>query len=218
MIFRYARRNKLLPLRRLMENNSQMVTQSKPLYFTVQQYLERERLATTKSEYHDGVIVAMAGASEAHNTLTFNLNGSLYNLLQDKPCRGYAADMRVRVPECNKYYYPDIVVVCGERRFEDAQVDTLLNPTLIIEVLSRATERIDREEKYDCYRTLPTLSTYVLIAQDKPRIECFLRQADDTWRHDVINRMELALPLAFLNSSLQMSAIYRDIVFPSAPE
>ena len=199
-----------------------MVAQTQPPYSTALQYLEYERRMTTKSEYHDGIIVAMAGASEAHNTLTFNLNGILYSLLQGQPCRGYAADMRVCIPACNRYYYPDIVVVCGERQFEDAELDTLLNPTLLVEVLSRGTERIDREEKpeekYDCYRTLPSLQTYVLIAQDKPRVECFTRQLDDTWRHEVTNQLDATVLLAAINSQLPMTALYTNVAFPPSPE
>src|ERR1051325_1552816 len=111
-----------------------------------QEYLERERTANTKSEYYDGVIIAMAGASPNHNTITFNLNGLLYTLLQGKPCRGFSSDMRVRVPDCNRYYYPDLSVVCGEPQYERlAGVETLLNPTVVIEVLSDSNEKTDRE-------------------------------------------------------------------------
>src|ERR1051326_4266178 len=142
----------------------------------------------------------MAGASPNHNTITFNLNGLLYTLLQGKPCRGFSSDMRVRVPDCNRYYYPDLSVVCGEPQYERlAGVETLLNPTVVIEVLSDSTEKTDREEKLDCYRTLPSLQTYVLVSQDTPRVEAYVRQANGTWLYESANGLESVLPLSALD-------------------
>src|SRR5947209_20458068 len=108
-------------------------------FVTPEEYLSLERQAEHKSEYYDGEIFAMTGASRKHNLITTNILGSLWQQLKGKPCEVYPSDMRVRVPSANLYTYPDIVVVCGEPQFEDEQVDTLLNPTLLIEVLSRST-------------------------------------------------------------------------------
>src|SRR5579872_3709140 len=103
---------------------------------SAQEYLERERKAETKSEYHSGRVVGMAGGSKEHNRITFDMARHLGNQLEGKTCEGFSSDMRVRVPECNNYYYPNVVVVCEEPQFEDAELDSLLNPTLVIEVLS----------------------------------------------------------------------------------
>ncbi|HZO87468.1 MAG TPA: Uma2 family endonuclease [Chthonomonadaceae bacterium] len=136
-----------------------------------QEYLAHERKAETKSEYHGGRIVAMAGASKGHNRITVNLIRHLANQLEGTSCEPFANDLRVRVPACDKYDYPDVAVVCGEPQFEDSHLDTLLNPTLIIEVLSDTTEAADRGEKFACYRTLASLTTYVLVAQKRPSVE-----------------------------------------------
>jgi Uma2 family endonuclease len=150
----------------------------KKTYITPQEYLKWERKAETRSEYYDGVIVAKAGASWEHNLITGNMQGEFHAQLRGKPSVAVSQDLRVYVPVYNRYCYPDVVVVCGEPWFEDSNLDTLLNPTLIVEVLSESTWRTDRVEKYDGYTTLESLSTYVLVAQDRPRAECYNRQPD----------------------------------------
>jgi Uma2 family endonuclease len=152
----------------------------KPRY-TPEQYLDIERAADYKSEYFDGEIFAMAGASEEHNTITFNLSGALVPQLRGTGCRGYAGDMRVKVDASGLYTYPDVVVVCGERHFTDDHLDTLTNPTLIVEVLSPSTEGYDRGQKFANYRRIPSLETYVLVAQDRAHIEKFERRPDGQW-------------------------------------
>src|SRR5439155_7242290 len=135
---------------------------------TPEEYLEIDRAAQFKSEYFHGEIFAMAGASEDHNTITFNVAGLLHSQLRGGPCRGFSADMRVSTGEGEMYVYPDVGVVCGERRFVDARRDVLLNPTVIIEVLSQTTEAFDRGGKFEGYRRLESLRDYLLIAQDRP--------------------------------------------------
>src|SRR5581483_5690988 len=133
----------------------QMVAHPKPCYVTPEEYLERERAAETKSEYYDGVIVAMAGASPEHDRIAVDILRHLGNQLERSPCEPFSSDMRVRVPTCNRYYYPDVSVACGGSQFEAlVGVRSLLNPKLIVEVLSESTEKNDRTDKYDCYRTL----------------------------------------------------------------
>jgi len=191
-----------------------MVAQSKRPYIMPHEYLQRERRADTKSEYHDGVIVAMSGASRQHNRITFDTARSLGNQLQNTPCEPFSGDMRVLTPECNRYFYPDVIVVCGEAQFEDETLDTLTNPTLIVEVLSESTERMDRRMKWDCYQTLPSLRTYVLIAQDEPRIETFTRQEDGAWSYSAANKLEATVSLPAIGCTLRLSDVYARVEFP----
>ncbi|HZP80319.1 MAG TPA: Uma2 family endonuclease [Chthonomonadaceae bacterium] len=181
---------------------------------TPQEYLERERKAERKSEYYDGVIVAMSGASKEHNRITFNISGELYAQLKGKPCQAFVSDLRVRVPECNCYYYPDVVVVCGEPVFEDAELDTLLNPTLVIEVLSESTQAYDRGDKMECYQTLESLQAYVLVSQDKPLITIYRRQ-DKDWLYSPVKGLESVLTLDAIGCELRLADVYDRIQFPA---
>jgi Uma2 family endonuclease len=131
---------------------------------TPEEYLARERQVDTKSEFYDGELFAKAGASRSHNLIVGNVTGELRAQLRGRPCEVYPADMRVKVSETGLYAYPDVVVVCGEPRFEDEHLDTLLNPTVIVDVLSPSTEAYDRGEKFAQYRKLASLREYVLIA------------------------------------------------------
>ncbi len=194
-----------------------MAAQKQQNYFTPREYLQWERQADTRSEYHDGVIVAMSGASRVHNRITFDTGRALGNQLAGQACEPFESDMRVLVPDCNRYFYPDLVIVCGEAQFEDAELDTLLNPALIIETLSDSTERTDRRLKLDCYRTLPTLQTYVLIAQDEPRIETFTRQTGGTWRHEAVTGLDAVLPLPAIRCTLRLADVYARVSFAPAP-
>ena len=193
-----------------------MVAERTPAYFTRQEYLAWERKATTKSEYHDGVVVAMAGASWEHNLIVGDIQRHLGNQLERTPCVPVTNDMRLRVEECNRDFYPDVVVVCGRPLFEDDALDTLTNPTLIVEVLSDSTERTDRRLKWDCYRTLPSLRTYALIAQDESRIETYTRQDDGTWRYDAVSGLEATVSLPAIGCTLRLADVYARVAF--APE
>src|SRR5947208_2764400 len=148
---------------------------------TPEEYLAIERQAASKSEYVNGCIVAMAGASEEHILIVTNVVAELRSRLKGQPCRTYSNDMRVRVSATSLYTYPDVIVVCGERRFDDTQKDTLLNPTLIVEVLSESTEAYDRGAKFGFYRTIGSLAEYLLVAQDECRVEQFVKQPDGRW-------------------------------------
>lgn len=150
-------------------------------YLTPEEYLAAERRNEYRSEYLDGEMVAMTGASRRHNLITFNIAGELHRQLRGRPCEAYTSDMRVRLPSGRAYVYPDVVVVCGEPEFEDDYVDTLLNPAVIIEVLSDSTERYDRGKKFGLYRTIESLAEYLLVAQDERRIEQYSKQPDGRW-------------------------------------
>ena len=192
-----------------------MVAYAEKKCFTPQEYLERERKAEYKSEYDNGVIIPMPGASREHNCITFDASRHIGNQLDGSPCQGFAQDMRVRVPQCDRYFYPDIVVVCGEPQFEDATFNVLLNPRLIIEVLSDSTGRKDREEKFDCYETLESLTDYVLISQTEPRIEHFSRLEEGGWRFVVARGMTAVLALPAIGCRLPLADIYARITFPT---
>jgi Uma2 family endonuclease len=193
-----------------------MVAQTKVTYITPQEYLEMERDAETKSEYDDGVIVAMAGSSPEHSAITFNLSVKLGVQLDGLPCRGFTSDLRVRVPVCNKYYYPDVTIVCNRPEFELlAGVRSLLNPTLLIEVLSNSTAATDRGEKWRCYRTLESLTTYVLIAQDRPEVEVYTRMEDGDWRLHTVIGLDASVPLRTFGCELRMADVYAGVTFPA---
>ncbi|HEY2156987.1 MAG TPA: Uma2 family endonuclease [Isosphaeraceae bacterium] len=148
--------------------------------YTPQEYLALERRAETKSEFFDGEIFAMADVSREHNRIALNLASWLNTQFGDGRCEAYMADMRVRVDRTGLYTYPDVIAVCGEPRFEDAEVDTLLNPTLIVEVLSPSTERYDRGKNFGHYQRIESLREYVLVSQDAVFVERFTRQ-DGGW-------------------------------------
>jgi len=139
---------------------------------SLEDYLAAERQAETKSEYLKGEVFAMSGASRQHNLIVWNLSGALYSQLRGRGCEAYVGDVRVHIPATGLYTYPDIAVVCGEPRFEDGELDTLLNPTLLIEVLSPSTEGYDRGKKAAHYRTLDSLREYVLVSRKRSGWSC----------------------------------------------
>ena len=183
-------------------------------FITPADYLALERQAETKSEYLNGHIYAMSGASRSHNRITINLARRLGNQLSGSPCEPFVNDMRVKVNPTGLYTYPDVIVVCGEPQFEDADVDTLLNPKVIIEVLSDSTEAYDRSGKFAHYRALESLTDYLLVAQNQPRIEHFARQTDRSWRYSVADGLEAEIELATIDCVLRLAEAYERVTFP----
>ena len=183
-------------------------------YLTPEEYLAFERKATTKHEYLNGQIVAMSGASFAHNFLTMNVANQLYNQLIDGECQVAASDMRVKVTEIDSYFYPDVVVVCGEPRAEDDTFDTLLNPVLIVEVLSPSTEGYDRGEKFEHYQQIASLKDYILISQDEVRVEHYCRQGSG-WLRSEFRELEDVLSLLFIDCELRLQDVYRRVEIAS---
>ena len=181
--------------------------------YTPTEYLARERAAEYKSEYVNGFIVAMTGASRAHNVITANIGGELRGQLRGRPCEVYIADMRIKVSLTGTYRYPDIVVACGDIAFEDAELDTLINPVLIVEVLSPTTETADRGEKFAHYRRLASLQEYLLVAQDAPRIEQFVRQGD-RWLLSDVSGLGASVHLASSDYALPLREVYDKVQFP----
>jgi Uma2 family endonuclease len=190
---------------------------TKPL-LTPQQYLARERQAETKSEYLRGEMFAMSGASRKHNLVAMNVAGELHQQLRDRECEVYQADMRVKVSSTGLYTYPDVTVACDEPEFEDAQVDTLLNPRVIVEVLSPSTADYDRGGKFAHYRRLPSLQEYLLISQDVPLVEHYVRQGPDQWQLTEQRSLDAAIDLPSIRCRLPLAEIYLKVRLASESE
>ena len=182
-------------------------------YLKPEEYLEIERKAEYKSEYFNGEMFALTGASKEHNIISTNITGILFNKLRDKPCQVFHSDLRVKITSTGLYTYPDLVVVCGEQKFEDDVLDTLLNPTLIIEILSDSTESYDRGIKFVNYRQIKTLQEYALISQKSIRIEKYLRQDESKWIFTEENNPENFIELSSINCSLLLKEVYLNIKF-----
>lgn len=177
-------------------------------YVTEKDYLAIERAAEYKNEYVNGEIFAMTGASRKHNLINTNLISSLSTQLRDKPCEVYPGEMRVKAPAARSYVYPDVVVACGEPQFEDDCFDTLLNPTLVVEVLSKSTEYYNRLAKSAYYRTIESLVEYLLLAQEEYRVEQYVKQPDGRWLLSDVRSLESVIELKSIGCSLALRDLY----------
>lgn len=189
-----------------------METAAAQVFLTPEEYLAKERKALTKSEYRNGQIYTMPGASHEHNIIMGNTFAELHIQLRDRTCIVYPSDMRVKVSSTGRYTYPDVVVVCDEPQFEDSHFDTLLNPTVLIEVLSPSTAAYDRGEKFASYQKLDSLCEYVLISQDSICVEHYLRQEQD-WNLTAFRAFDDVLFLVSIDCELSLQAIYAKIQF-----
>jgi Uma2 family endonuclease len=186
--------------------------------YTAEKYLALERSCETKHEYFNGEIFAMSGASKQHVLIVTNAVTELWSQLKRGPCEVYSTDLRVNVaPTTGLYTYTDVIVLCDEPQFSDEQKDTLLNPALIIEVLSESTKDYDRGGKFEQYRTINSFVEYLLIAQDRPHVEHHVRQADGSWILHETNSLEDTIQLKSVPCSLPLSEIYNKIAFSSNP-
>jgi len=191
-----------------------MVAVAKKLLLTPEEYLALERDAEYKSEYFDGIIVGMAGAKPEHSTLTFNLTGEIYPHLKRTNCKGAVSEQRVKAAVGTHYYYPDMVVTCGEPAYEIVQgLETLTNPTLIIEVLSPSTESLDRGTKWMNYQRIATLRDYLMVWQERPRIEHFARSGDGNWGYQMLEGLEAVLVINHLDIEIPFALIYDGVAF-----
>lgn len=193
-------------------------------YLTPEQYLEIERKAEFKSEYYQGEMFpmggafGMAGAKEAHNLLVANAIAALHQLFRSRPCRVYPSDMRVQVKATGLYTYPDVVVVCGERQFADDQRDTLLNPNLLVEVLSPSTEAYDRGRKFEIYRSIESLGEYLLVCSDRVQVDLYTRQPDGRWLLTSASGVEASLDLESVGCRIGLGNLYEKVdLSPAAP-
>ena len=178
--------------------------------FTESEYLELERNADFKSEYYNGEIFAMAGASLIHNEIVANLISIFNQFLKDKPCDVYPSDLRLQVEKSGLYTYPDITIVCGKAELLDNQFDTLKNPTVLIEVLSDSTEKYDRGQKFSFYREIPSLKEYILVSSKTMKIEKFKRLEDGNYLYIESNEHQ-PFPIDSINMNLNLEDVYNKI-------
>lgn len=176
---------------------------------TPEEYLEMERKAEFKSEYFYGEIYPMmASASPQHVLIVTNVVSELRSQLKNQPCMVYSSDLRIQVSKTGLFTYPDIVVVCGSPTFVDEHNDTLTNPVLIVEVLSKSTKDYDRGEKFEHYRTLDSFKEYLLIAQDKHHVERYVRQTNHSWLFSETNDKNDTVELKSIQCHLALNEIY----------
>ncbi len=185
-------------------------------YFTPEEYVLLENQAAYKSQYVAGEIYAMAGAEPEHTKIVSNIDFALKTAFGDRPCESYPLDQRVKIEKAELYTYPDVVAFCGEGQYDrSSRPATLLNPQVIFEVLSPSTEAFDRGDKMLRYRTLPSLTEYVLVAVEAMRVEHFTRQADGLWTMAEHRRPDDRLPLRSPDLELPIVQIYRLVTFPA---
>lgn len=182
--------------------------------YSPEEYLELERRAQTRHEFVDGIIYAMAGESLSHSQICINLAGEVRTALKGKSCQALSPNMKVRAESKGMYAYPDLTIVCGEPIFHDKQRDVLLNPQVIIEVLSPSTQRYDQTKKFFRYRKeLPSLTDYVLIYQDAPFVEHHEKQPDGRWTHNAADGIDDRLQIDSIEIELSLREIYDRVEF-----
>jgi Uma2 family endonuclease len=180
---------------------------------TEEEYLRLERAAQTKSEYIDGQMYSMSGASFVHGLITGNLTAELGQRLRDKLCVVIPNDLRVRITRRRFYTYPDVVVVCGVPSFTDDEQDTLLNPTVLIEVLSPSTEKRDRDFKLRHYRKIESLHEYVLVSQSEPLVQSYRRQPSGDWLLSEWEGLDGCCKIESIGAEVPLNEIYRQVTF-----
>ena len=185
--------------------------------YTPEQYLELDRKADHRSEYVNGEVLAMAGASRVHNRITLNIGAALTEQLRGSTCEPFTSDLRVKSLATGSFLFPDVVVGCGPLEFEDSSLDILLNPTVIMEVLSPTTAADDRSWKFAHYRRLETLTDYVMLSQFEPFVEHYTRRGDH-WVLTELIGLEAVLHLPSLGCELPLTAVYERVEFAPDPE
>ncbi len=191
------------------ETNS--TTSQRSARLTPEEYLVIERQAERKSEYYSERMVMMAGASRDHNQIVSNVLAELYIQIKSRSCSVYANDMRVSIPKMAVYTYPDVVVTCGDEEFAEGNVDILLNPIVIVEVLSKSTEAHDRGRKLEYYQNIPSLMTYVLVSQVPYKVEVYVRQTENLWLYSANTDPEGMIRLETIKCELSMQDVYRKV-------
>ncbi len=182
-------------------------------FVSIDEYLEREYYADTRSEYINGEIFAMAGTTPTHARVLRNISNELYNHWKDSKCEAFTSDLRVFTPVCNAYFYPDVVTVCEELQLNNDNPQALLNPNIIIEVLSDSTESRDRGHKFQCYRSIRSLQEILFVSQQEPLIEHYVRQTEDLWLMQTIRGLAAELKFESSPCTLRLADIYSRIEF-----
>jgi Uma2 family endonuclease len=186
-------------------------------FFTPEEYLEIERAAEFKSEYWNGEMFAMSGAKESHNLIVVNISGEFRQQLRSRRCKHYTNDMRVRTSSAF-YPYPDMVAFCGDPQFLDDRRDTLLNPSLIVEVLSPSTERYDRGLKFEQYRQIESLREYLILASDRIHAELFTKDSTGKWGLSEWSAPEDIVVVESMDCRLRLAEVYEKVDFPAPVE
>lgn len=195
----------------------EMVAHPKRRY-TLEEYFELERKSEERFEFWDGEVYCMSGVSHEHDQIESNLNFYLRAKLAGRKCRAFLANMRLKVPSAPPYRYADISALCGEAEFEEiGGVDALTNPSLIVEVLSPSTEGYDRGDKFTHYKSVPSFSEYLLVAQHRPHVTHLVRRDDGLWVHNEYNDLEATLKLSSLGCALSMREVYENVSFDAPP-
>lgn len=178
---------------------------------STEDYIRLEDETGLKHEYHDGWVVAMSGVTEDHDLVASAIRRLLWDCLRQKGCRIYSSDIRVFVPECNKFVYPDATIICGksQRHALPRGAYALTNPSAIVEVSSEGTVKYDQEEKYNCYRTLPSFREYLLVAQDQVRVEVRRKTADGQWQTETFHQLTQSVEV--LGCTIGVKDIYEDV-------
>jgi Uma2 family endonuclease len=183
--------------------------------FTIEEYIEFDKNSEGKWEYFDGEVIDMAGGSLNHNKIASNVSRALGNKLEDKGCLALPGDMRIKVPKALPYRYPDVVLVCGDPVIETIQgQDLLVNPLLIVEVLSESTKGYDFDTKFTAYQSIESFREYLLIAQDRPHVTQYVRQSEGGWMRTDFEGMESMVKLVSVDCELTFDEIYRLVKFP----
>ena len=195
-----------------------MTMRTSQAYYTPEEYITLERKAIpdaeiVRSEYMNGKIIGRSSSNLSHNVITGNIVAGLYTRLKNRGCFVFAHEMRVSIPAVKSYFYPDVGVVCEEPRFEDDVLDILLNPIVVVEVLSPSTEAYDRGDKFAHYRQLECLQEYILVSQDKVRVDHYVRQATQ-WILTDFQVLDQHLPLTSIQCELPLQEIYENVPFP----
>jgi len=200
-------------LKSAVERNTIMAANPERRY-TLEEYLELDRTSEERLEFWDGEVFCMSGGSQAHDRILVNCIVHLSAKLDSSKCRVFSSDMKIKVPAAPPYRYADVSTLCGEAQFEKVGgVDALLNPQLIVEVLSPSTEAYDRGEKFTHYKSIPTLREYLLVAQHRPHVTRLYRQDDGVWIHTEATDLTATLTLDSLGCDLPLSEIYRGVSF-----
>jgi Uma2 family endonuclease len=183
-------------------------------FYTLDEYFALEHAGDARYEYWDGDIVGMSGGSQAHYQISVNVVSRLVQKLSGGPCRAFTGDLPVKTPTLPPYRYPDVTVGCGELKFENIRgVDALINPVLILEVLSPTSEDRDREVKFTAYQAILTFEEYLLVAQNTPHVTHYAREADGKWLREDLTDLSSSVPLASVGCALSLSEIYEDVTF-----
>ena len=195
-----------------------MATPQTRLKISPEEYLRFEREAEERHEFDNGRIYAMAGESPSHSRICVNVTGEVRTRLKGKSCEAFSSNMKVCVSAAGKFYYPDLSVVCGEARYHDQKRDALVNPRVIVEVLSPSTEKYDRSAKFQAYQQLESLTDFLLISQDKPLVEHFARQSGGQWLYTAYKGLAAIVPLPSIECEVSLAELYERVEFPSEDE